>query len=460
MISSNNIKSINVEGLYYRYNLYHEFAEGINIIYGMNGTGKTTLLHILANVLNQDYSRFVYLPFKKIEVIMSDNQKITLVEEKSEDNRKVVLKGSGSRNKASFLLSDIKQQDSDDAETELLFEDELFPVAASDSSVMNLNAAYFPAFRAILEAWSVSDYRISRNFRRASFSSGEYDKLQHERLMMVTKMSRKLFGDFVPLISYPSLLNVQKELSDRVVEAQLRIAREDNRIVSKAFVDVIKALTPSDETEVGASIEKKWNDTIQSIKKFSDQLEERSIFTELSKVVNSKTLAKDATTQHILEVYRESLVTRVATKQGAFAEIDQYLNSVNQYLGETKKIGTAKVRGIGKNPVFIEYIDGSQTDLLPLSSGERQIVTMIYAATRMNKQSVILIDEPELSLHPDWQRKLLSSMVNQLGDRQIVVCTHSPIIGANYEERMNELKLRPYENNEQIKKQSSSRGGK
>ena len=69
-----------------------------------------------------------------------------------------------------------------------------------------------------------------------------------------------------------------------------------------------------------------------------------------------------------------------------------------------------------------------------LSSGERQILSMLYAATyQSDRGRVVLIDEPELSLHIDWQRKLLDRMAQQLGQRQIIVCTHSPEIGADHD---------------------------
>jgi predicted ATPase len=76
-----------------------------------------------------------------------------------------------------------------------------------------------------------------------------------------------------------------------------------------------------------------------------------------------------------------------------------------------------------------------------LSSGERQIVTLIYATTRMSQQDVVLVDEPEISLNVDWQRKLLPEMVKQMPSKQLIVCTHSPIVGSKYRDRMIELKL-------------------
>jgi len=46
------------------------------------------------------------------------------------------------------------------------------------------------------------------------------------------------------------------------------------------------------------------------------------------------------------------------------------------------------------------------------------------------KDSVILIDEPELSLHPNWQNHILrvyKNIANQ-GNNQLIVATHSPQI--------------------------------
>lgn len=93
-----------------------------------------------------------------------------------------------------------------------------------------------------------------------------------------------------------------------------------------------------------------------------------------------------------------------------------------------------------KTSVGIKFDEGNPKKIhgirRALSFGEREIVTLIYAATHMSKQQIVLIDEPEISLHVDWQRHLLQKMSEQLGDRQIIVCTHSPVIGADYEERV------------------------
>ena len=66
----------------------------------------------------------------------------------------------------------------------------------------------------------------------------------------------------------------------------------------------------------------------------------------------------------------------------------------------------------------------------------------------MSGQRVVLIDEPEISLHIDWQHFLISEMVAQLQDRQIITCTHSPMIGGEkYEDQMVQLENKPTRRN-------------
>jgi predicted ATP-dependent endonuclease of OLD family len=70
---------------------------------------------------------------------------------------------------------------------------------------------------------------------------------------------------------------------------------------------------------------------------------------------------------------------------------------------------------------------------------------MLYAASPALTKAgnIVLIDEPEISLHIDWQRKLLRKMQQQLGERQIIVCTHSPEIGGDHLEAFQEIELIP-----------------
>jgi predicted ATPase len=73
-----------------------------------------------------------------------------------------------------------------------------------------------------------------------------------------------------------------------------------------------------------------------------------------------------------------------------------------------------------------------------LSAGEKQMLSFIvYNA--FYQDSVIIIDEPELSLHVDWQRKLFPILQEQQSSNQFIIATHSPFIYGKYPDK--ELKL-------------------
>ncbi|WP_311239578.1 MULTISPECIES: AAA family ATPase [unclassified Xanthomonas] len=69
-----------------------------------------------------------------------------------------------------------------------------------------------------------------------------------------------------------------------------------------------------------------------------------------------------------------------------------------------------------------------------LSAGEKQMLSFIcYNA--FYKDAIIFIDEPELSLHVDWQRQLYSILNSQSSGNQFIFATHSPFIYAKYPDK-------------------------
>ena len=73
---------------------------------------------------------------------------------------------------------------------------------------------------------------------------------------------------------------------------------------------------------------------------------------------------------------------------------------------------------------------GKKLSLSMLSSGEKQLLKILVAAISAGS-SVILVDEPELSMHIDWQRRLIRSMRTLSPLAQIIIATHSPEIMAD-----------------------------
>jgi len=69
-----------------------------------------------------------------------------------------------------------------------------------------------------------------------------------------------------------------------------------------------------------------------------------------------------------------------------------------------------------------------------LSAGEKQMLSFL-AYNAFENNSVIFIDEPEISLHVDWQRQLFPTLLSQGTTNQFIVATHSPFIYSSYSDK-------------------------
>ncbi len=67
-----------------------------------------------------------------------------------------------------------------------------------------------------------------------------------------------------------------------------------------------------------------------------------------------------------------------------------------------------------------------------LSSGEKQLLLIFAtAAARMGRPAILLMDEPEISLHFDWQSTLIADIRRLNPNVQLILSTHSPAIAMN-----------------------------
>lgn len=85
-----------------------------------------------------------------------------------------------------------------------------------------------------------------------------------------------------------------------------------------------------------------------------------------------------------------------------------------------------------KNASFV--LKGNDNNQIPLSSigsGFEMMFSLIYSyylALQNGKKLIILIDEPELHLHPDIQKKFVQFLLNISKNVQVIISTHSPIL--------------------------------
>ena len=130
----------------------------------------------------------------------------------------------------------------------------------------------------------------------------------------------------------------------------------------------------------------------------------------------------------------------IATRRNHLATIEEDLTMkeiTNKVVNEINSIFDileldVKLKGFSKDektmPIF-ENSAGEEFDMNDLSSGEKQLFLRTLSIKMLEpKNSIILIDEPELSLHPKWQQRIIE-VYKKIGENnQIIIATHSPHI--------------------------------
>ncbi len=101
------------------------------------------------------------------------------------------------------------------------------------------------------------------------------------------------------------------------------------------------------------------------------------------------------------------------------------INSIFKELEMESWISGLKKDG-SRMPIFRNKA-GKVFDITGLSSGEMQLFLRIISLKMMDiNNSIILVDEPEISLHPSWQQRIIKVYENIGKNNQVIAATHSP----------------------------------
>jgi len=124
----------------------------------------------------------------------------------------------------------------------------------------------------------------------------------------------------------------------------------------------------------------------------------------------------------------------------------KYIQNIDQlYLLNFFKWEKFLVKNKVIKPIEIFLSKENKTvSLLNASSGELSLIaSIIYISSIIETNSVILIDEPENSLHPKWQREYVNKLGSLFYNYQpkIVIATHSPLIVTGAKLNMPETKV-------------------
>ena len=136
---------------------------------------------------------------------------------------------------------------------------------------------------------------------------------------------------------------------------------------------------------------------------------------------------------HILSVYLRNMDEKLRAYDYILSKLKLFNNMISSLDFVNKTVFYNPEKGLS-----IKTVDGLFLDENKLSSGEQNEIVMLYEMIfEVADNSILLVDEPEISLHVAWQNKFIDMMADIASNNniQVVVATHSPqIIGDRWSE--------------------------
>jgi predicted ATPase len=152
-------------------------------------------------------------------------------------------------------------------------------------------------------------------------------------------------------------------------------------------------------------------------------------------ILNRRASAGDTHTLTVVSTYADFLSSRAQARRLVAERLLTFEEVMDDFFLDKR------VRVDAKAGLRIST-DGTVLDEFKLSSGEYQLLYLMVAAlTTRRHGTVIAIDEPELSMHIAWQRKLVKNLIRcaSRAAPQFVLATHSPEVATEFSDRMVEL---------------------
>lgn len=424
------VKSFTIEKLWGTAPTIHvNLDEQFNFLIGRNGTGKTTVINLLAAVLTADFERLDRIDFEKVTVVFK------------EIGRR--------RKKPSIEVNKIQKDGLPYFDINYVFRDS----ARDKPTIFDLDALEQERFYRGMPSRLIRDRMYRERFAdlRENLSSLVHtswlsvhrhseDGRNPEERKFVPAIDQKLKDLNNSLVRYFSSLS--KEYSDQTFEFQRKIflsvltPEKQESIFSFA-----RELDLDQEKNTLAEIFQVLGvDSKQYNQKLKNHFDKLTKAIDLARSTDKSVRADDYTTLygawkvHALVADYEELQ---AERARIFKPRDSFLNILNELFEGKKNISISEKNEITFSTElrFNSSKEAKRKDIMleELSSGEKQLLIILGEALLQQSEACVYIaDEPELSLHVFWQEELTKAISQLNKNAQIIFATHSPdIVGGH-----------------------------
>ena len=416
------IDKVKIDGFWSDKTVKLVLKNDVNFLIGVNGSGKTTIINLIAATLNADFATLDRFQFKKIridleEILLDGNKCSAFIEvEKTEKNSSPYpniifkIKRYGDKAFKKFLLDELEEE-------HLIRYPNEFIVNRRHARTGQFERDVNVALKDLVNVTWLSIHRTNSYARRREERSFEstidlkIEELQNEMIKYFSLLNRKYSSEtetFQKFI-FESLLDTENQEDTFEFVKTLDFEKE------KKSLKEIFLLFKLNENATNKKLESHFAGSNNTLNKLNKK--EPLYLNDLSYMLGTRRI-HSVVQQWTLLIQKQKKINEPK---------DIFLRVINNLL-QRKELFINE-----RNELVVKTQSGKVFSLTNLSSGEKQLLIILGQSLLQESNTHIYIaDEPELSLHVEWQEKLVSSLKNLNPNSQILFATHSPDIVGEY----------------------------
>jgi predicted ATP-binding protein involved in virulence len=422
----------------------------ITIIHAPNGFGKTIILKMIYGLFNRSYKDFRSIPFKEFKVDFDDYPSICVNQEKVNENDYEMYHNVNQSISDLFSNSEIVFKLTENVEPvhlnflyrafyDLMGPKELLETIDLIPEFERVNPKYW-IFTPTGEFFSLADildYIIYNNVLKDYIENEvimpEWFNNFHKKINIYLIQTQRL-QNIITVLNPSHLAYIGKDITISKVETYANDLKEEIKKKRDEFATLSQAIDRTFPTRLVEKMENhnhqsltndQLNDELKKLEKRRLELREAGLFDE-DKDMNFLPPEKTSEyTKEVLVIYMRDVEKKLSVFNEIASKIHLFKKMINKRF-QYKEIYISKESGFH----FVSS-DGTRLPLNALSSGEQHELVMLYQLLfKTQPDSLILIDEPEMSLHVAWQVQFLKDFLKiaKLAELDIILATHSPEI--------------------------------
>ncbi len=408
-----------VEGLFDMFNYEIPIKENVNIIYGLNGYGKTSILKLLNAAFQGDEGMLVSIPFRSLELYFDDEANLLIYKSEKEfvDYKMTNADGKVESHKI-FATASIAN---------LLKDSNLIFISGDIVQDPETNEYYDLGDSEVIRGM-LAKRKTPPDFLVGLREANTVSLIESQRLYKAQDTETPGHkSPLKPMVnSYAEELanNISKKLAEYAAVSQ----KLDGSFPSRLIDDMVDRKNNNDIS-------------MDYINSELGILEHRRRSLKAAGLLDVEVQPKlsrsgiDQATKKVLALYIEDTKEKLAIFDDLEKKIQLLLEIINNKFHHKKML-------IKQEEGFIFFHDNGYC-IKPdkLSSGEQHLLVLVYSLL-FKPNSLVLIDEPEISLHIAWQDEFLNDLtkIAELVKCKFLIATHSPQLVGDFWDYAIELK--------------------